>query len=839
MMRSKFMPSLEKAWVLRSYLKVAFRHLSRHKTFSIINIAGLSIGVSAFLLIVQYVSFETSFDNFHENGRTLYRVGLERHIDGSIQSTAQNFAGLRKLLRSDFPEVFAATGFYKTPANTGVLFSYKGKIFNELGGELNADSSFFLVFPSLLLRGDPETALHDPHSIVLTETMARKVFGDVDPMGLQIQFPNDGGRPSEYTVTGILKEIPENSHFHAKFVVPLQYFWGEHNEWKQDFLMTYVSLADPDVDPKALTERLSSVYKSLSDQYPAVKDTKPFLQPITSIHLDSNFQDELEANGSRQLVYLACIIGLVILALAWINYVNLETSRFVTMAREVGVRRIIGSAKSDLALQFVVEYMCLVLVAVVLALAIVNLVVPKFSFVTGIPIATVEWSAPEVWIVAITVLISGSVLAGSYPALFLYRLNPVAAIKGKLGEANRGRSMRRALLVIQFCSSLILIACVLVINQQLDFMRIANIKFDVDQVITLRNPTAYSGDGVQTKHQAYRTLENELLQNSSVKSITSSSAIPGTEIGFTYVNLLKRDKNAPYDPTRFKTLFIDYNYIPFFGLRLIAGRNFSAPADQWVDPLDDEQWLTIILNESAIHALGFRSPEEAVDQVVEFHNFGDDFQKHRIIGVIEDYHHEAIKRPIMPMILSPNYGSFQQVYYSIRLNPGADPQGGLADIEASWKRAFPEKPFDYAFLNDYYDAQFKSELHTRRTFSLFAGIAILLGCLGILGMTLFEASARLKEISIRKVLGASAASLVALLSRENIRLVFISSVISIPVIYLLSKEWLATYPASVGVSLSLFLIPMLALLMMVLGTSALETIKASRANPVDHLKNEG
>jgi putative ABC transport system permease protein len=305
------------------------------------------------------------------------------------------------------------------------------------------------------------------------------------------------------------------------------------------------------------------------------------------------------------------------------------------------------------------------------------------------------------------------------------------------------------------------------------------------------------------------------------------------------VNLLKRSKTDPYDPTRFKTLFIDNNFIPFYGLKLLAGRNFHPPGTgEWVNPWEDPDWLTIILNESAVKALGFSSPEEAVDQFIEFHNFGDDFQQHRIIGVIEDYHHEAIKEPILPMVLSHNYGSFQQVYYSVRLSRGADPEEGLRSIERSWKKIFPDKPFDFAFLDQYYYSQFKSELHTQRIFTVFAGIAVFLGCLGILGMTLFEANARLKEISIRKVLGASASSLVALLSRENIWLVGMSSMISIPAIYLIASEWLGTYPVRIDVNFWLFLLPVLAILIMVVVTTAVETVKAARRNPVDHLRSE-
>ena len=839
-LRNKFSINLNHVYMISNYFKIAYRHLMHSKVFSFINVLGLSIGISAFFLIIQYVSFEMSYDQFHTNSNSIYRVALERYKNGGLQmASAENFSGLRKLLRENFSEIHAATGFYKTPANTGVFFRYKGQIYNELGGELNADSSFFKVFSSLLIKGDPATALLDPHSMVLSESMARKIFGDDEPLGQSIQMPNDGGRESECVITGVIKDLPQNSHFHANFIVPLSYDWSQYTEWSQDYLHTYISLVEG-TTPKQFSDHLDQVYRKMEVTHPEIKGTKNIVQPITSIHLFSNLESELEVNGSLNLVYIAAAIGLIILIIAWINYVNLETARFASRAREVSVRRIIGSAKSDLALQFLIEYFCVLFVAIALAAVLITSLIPHFSYLTGIPITSVRWSEPGIWLVALAVLAGGSILVGIYPALFLLRLNPIAALKGNFTGTSRGRIVRRSLIIVQFSSSLILIACVLVINSQLDFMRVANKKFDVNHVITLRNPTAYSGEKVIEKHTAYQTLENKLLENASVRMVTSSSAIPGTEIGFTYVNLLKRNANDPYDPTQFKTLFIDYNYIPFYGLKLLAGRNFDPPKpiQKWVNPWEDENWLSLILNESAIHALGFNSPEEAVDQIVEFENFADHFQKHKIIGVVQDYHHEAVKKGIFPMILSPNYGSFQQVYYSVRLNPGTNPLHAVDDIRKSWKAVFPDKPFEFSFLDTYYDQQFKSEQYTKRIFSVFAGIAVFIGCLGILGITLFEANARIKEISIRKVLGASAASLVALLSRDNVRLVLIASIISTPLIYYISSEWLSIYPVRIDISPLFFLIPLGTILLVVGVTSSFQTIKAAHTNPVDHLKND-
>lgn len=839
-LRNEFSLNTNSSDIIFNYFKIAYRHLANSKAFSLINVTGLAVGVTAFFLIIQYVSFEMSYDRFYTNSDNIYRIGLERYKKNNLQTaSSENFAGLKELIRENFPEVDAVTGFYKTPANTGVFFRYNGKIFNELGGELNTDSTFFKVFSGILVKGDPATALHEHHCMVVSESMAKKIFGDEEPMGKHIQMPNDGDGESERIITGVFKDFPANSHMHANFVVPLKPFMKDGDEWSQAFLHTYVSLKKGH-HPEAVNDRINQFYRKMAVKYPEMKETKSFLQPLTSIHLSSRMQDELEVNGGKDLVYIAAAIALIILIIAWINYVNLETARFASRAREVSVRRIIGSAKSDLALQFLIEYFCVLVFAIALATLLMTVIVPRYSYLTGIPIDSIQWSQPSIWLIAFAVLVVGSILVGIYPAIFLLRLNPLATLKGKFSNTSGGRTIRKTLIIIQFSASLILIACVLVMRSQLDFMQTADKKFDVDHVVTLRNPTAYSSEEAVEKHSAYRSLENKLMENASIQMVSSSSAIPGTEIGFTYVNLLKRNVNDPYDPTRFKTLFVDYNYIPFYGFKLLAGRNFEPPrpVQNWIDPWDDENWLTLILNESAIHALGFNSPQEAVDKIVEFENFEDHFQKHRIIGVVEDYHHEAVKKEIFPMIFSPNYGSFQQVYYSIRLSPTSNPEQAIDDIRKSWTAAFPDKPFEYSFLNDYYDQQFKSERYTKRIFSVFAGIAVFIGSLGILGMTLFEASARQKEISIRKVLGASAASLVGLLSRDNLRLILLSAVIATPLIYFIAQKWLSSYPMRIDISPMFFVIPLAILLLLVAFVSSFQTIKAASTNPTDHLKNE-
>jgi putative ABC transport system permease protein len=327
-------------------------------------------------------------------------------------------------------------------------------------------------------------------------------------------------------------------------------------------------------------------------------------------------------------------------------------------------------------------------------------------------------------------------------------------------------------------------------------------------------------------------LKNKLVENHFVKNATSSSAIPGQEINEDFVNRLKRNLHDPFDPTRYKVLFVDYDFIPFYGLKLKAGRNYS------LENGDEENWNKVILNERAIYALGFTSLQEAINQEVNFHLWGGQFEKYKIVGIVEDYHQEAVKKAIYPTILSLNHDRFQQVFYSVKLNAGSNPREALDFIERSWKEVFPGKPFEYYFQDDYYDQQFKSELHVGRIFGLFAGVAVFIACLGILGVTLFEANSRLKELSIRKVLGATLSSLVVLLSSAYFKLVVLASLISAPLIYLSASEWLMNYPARIDMSPWFFLLPLFALVLLVILSSGFQTVKAARGNPVDHLKYE-
>ena len=821
--------------MLQSYFKIAYRHVAKDKSFAFINVLGLSVGIAAFLLIMQYVSFELSFDDIHIDKDEIYRVAFEQYENEELRNnSARNFLGIQSLVKDNFQEVKASTAFDRTAPQAYFLYNYQGKKYYEQESFYQMDSNFFKVFPSLLMRGNPLTVLSDPHNLVISEKMAKKIFGNEDPIGKKIENKSLSYSPvSDFVITGVLRDVPINSHFHPNFIA-LSFFGDEGNianYWTGPRAYTYLTL-EPGSDPDEITNRLNLLLRKLEIENPKIKGTKVFLQSISDIHLSSNLHDELEPNGNKTLVYIISVVGIIVLLLAWINYVNMETGRFTKRTKEVGVRRVIGSSKSDLALQFVVEYFCITILACVIAASLSALILPHFSYLTGVPIDAFRLASPIIWMTGIGIFFIGTAIAGIYPALFLVRINPITTLKGKFTGTRQGVLTRKSLIVIQFTASMVLVAFLLVIGNQLDFMRLTNKKIDLEQVISIRNPTVYANDDDSVNYSEFSALKNKLLENHLIKNVTSSSVVPGAEIDEYFTNRLKRNLNDPDDPTQYRMLFVDYNFIPFYKLKLKAGRNYSQEMG------DEENWYKIILNENAMHHLGFNNASEAINQEINLHLWGRDFKKYKIVGIVEDYHQEAIKKEVDPIMLSLNHSRFQQVFYSIKLNANVNPQDGLSYIEECWKSVFPNKPFDYYFQDDYYDQQFKSEVHFARIFTLFSGVAIFIACLGIMGLTLFEINSRVKEISIRKVFGATVSNLVALLSRDYLRLLVVSALFCTPLIYYSTSEWLRNYPVHIELNLLFFILPMILIVVLVILVSGVQTVKAANSNPIDNLKYE-
>ncbi|HZI25294.1 MAG TPA: FtsX-like permease family protein, partial [Chryseolinea sp.] len=694
------------------------------------------------------------------------------------------------------------------------------------------DSAFFSVFPSLLEQGDPKSALTAKHSLVISDRIAKRIFGNEDPLGKIIAASEYN---EQYEITGILKTGDVNTHLNVDFITPQDYIRDSAlGQWEGPWRYTYVLLRQ-DIAKSAFELKLNRSIQMLARENERIKDVSLALQPLTEIHLHSNLKDEIQSNGNYLLVLILLLIGCVILIIAWINYLNLETSRFILRAKEVGIRRINGSSRADLYFQFMIEFFCVNVIASGLAVGLLAIGLPYLSRYTGLPFDKIHVHQPRILLSVLALFAMGLLTVGTYPAFMLSKINLAATLKGKFSSPVNLHTPRKVFLNFQFVSSMVLISFVLVVYKQLDFMKMSNKKIDLEKTISVLNPTVYSSQEEKNVGEGgyanFTNFKNKLLGHSQISTVSSSSAVPGEAIGFNYVDLVKRNLGDPYDPTGYKVLFVDYNFIPLFKLKLKAGRNYSP------DNGEDENWSTLVLNESAVKALNFASPEDAIGKEIYFMP-SDDWSKYKIVGVVEDYYHEAMKKNITPTIFFLNHNRGQQVYYSIKLNAGANPQDALRIIEHAWKTIFPEKPFEYFFLDEYYDQQFKSELHFGTIFTLFAGVATFIAGLGIFGMTLFEANAKIKEISIRKVLGASARSLVFLFSKKHLKIVLVAACLASPLIYVASIQWLESYPTRIKLSLMFFITPILLVATMVAGISAIQVLNAAQTNPVDSLKHE-
>lgn len=814
--------------IIESYFRIALRQLTKQKVFTTINVLGMTVGLTAFVLIAQYIDYELTFDRFHSNADQVVRLTYEKRHNGEVvQASSGTFYGAGGFALENFPEVQKVARFYKWPAHTGIVLRTNEAIFNEKN-YFFADSTFFELFSSLLVQGDPSTCLDDHHSVAISERAARRIFGTTDVLGKT--FDRLDLKNYVLKVTGVFRDLPENSHFDADVIIPWDLDWRPEQKhfWKYPSHWTYL-LLDKNTDVHAFEARLNQAIKDEHRDNPDVQSAMVPVQRLTDIHFEGHASDEIKANGNRFGVWALAIAAIAILFISWINYINLESARFLTRIREVGVRRVIGSSQADLMLQFFVQYACLCVPVLLLAFSAIWFVQPAYERITGVTLGVPALQSPA-WKAAGVTLFLGMFITGLFPVLSLTRLNPILSLKGKISSSG-SRSSRSVLLTVQFSVSLVLMAMLFIVSEQLAFMREQDQWSGLDKVLTFPNPTTYTLLEDSLRKEKFAAFRAELLSQSAIADVTASSAIPGEEVGFTYENFTKRTQNAPDDGISYKVLFGDDRFIPVYGIKLLAGRNYNC------ENADDLNSNTIILNESGIRALGFSSVEAAIDQEIYF-MVTFDWKKYRIIGVMEDYHHESVKERVFPTILYFNLRTYQMAFYSVRINGKASVSQAIEQVDQSKRKVWPEKTFEYTFMDQRFDRQYKSEARLTSIFSLFSGVAILLACLGILGITLFESHARLKEIGVRKVLGATVADLIQLLTQSYLRITMLSGIIAAPVIYMIAQRWLSDYPVRIPVSPWFFAVPLLFLLGLVAFSSGYQTYRAATSNPVDQLKYE-
>jgi putative ABC transport system permease protein len=831
------LPSRNTPSLLRNYTTLTFRNLLRRKVFSFINILGLAIGMTAFFLIIQYVSFEQSYDRFHENADRIYRVCLETQSPTTLAVNAANHPGTAPALKAEYPEVEDYTRMMPQFLRMGklVALSYvdeknEEKSFYEEHIYI-VDPSFLTMFSFPLKYGNRGNALTDPRSIVISESVAEKYFGSGDPIGKVLTA--NGRTP--FKVTGVFEDIAGNSHI--KFDILMSWWFIENNAgkfdqegyWKWPEFYTYVRLA-PQVDAKSFESKLDGFYERHNGEALRKRNAheRVRLQPLTDIHLRSpEMMTEREVHGSEQMVYFLLIIAGLIILIAWINYINLSTSKSLERAKEIGLRKVVGALKRQLITQFLLESATINLLALLVSFLLTVIAYPYFSELTGKNMGSNFFEAslikePLFWWVVVGIFFSGSFLAGFYPAFMLSSFRIVTALKGKFFGTQSGIALRKVLVTSQFIISIALIAGTIMIFRQVEFMRTYDLGFAKDQLLVIKPPGVVDST-FRIRHESFKT---ELKMNPHVHNITSTSEIPGALVSDR--NGIRRFSADGY--TRVYQYFVDNDFIPTYGLAIIAGRNFTE-GERLMSP--DAKANPIILNRKVIEALGYKNADEAVNQLVFFALGAGDWVG-EIVGVVENFSQVSLKTDYEPLIFFPVP---YPTYFTINLDMN-NLSETISFVQEKYEMAFPGNPFDYFFMDDYFNRQYASDQQFGKVLGLFTCLALTIAGLGLYGLTIFMVSQRTKELALRRVLGASFSNIVRLFSKDFVRLIIVANVVALPVVYFLSDRWLDNFAFRIDIGWIVFVVPFVILLTISLTTVGFQTIKTSLANPVNSLRSE-
>jgi putative ABC transport system permease protein len=803
--------------MIKSYLVAVWRHITRNKGFTTINILGLVTGMTAFMLIGQYVKHELSYDDFWENKNNVHRVQLDRYNKGELTTRwASGCNGIGPDLAKDFSEVEAYVRMTKSRS----LLSFGDVYFRE-DGVCYASQDFFRVFGTHLAEGVDSTALKEPNTMVLSRSMARKYFGSVSPLGKTMR--NNGN--TEYLVTGVFEDFPENTHVKIDALLSFQTYArlvgrtdeSQLREWQWDGFFTYLLLA-PNVDAAAFEAKLPDYVQKMQGENLRSDDAGMVfhLQRLSDIHLDSDFIGEFKPNGSRETTTFLSIIAVLVILIAWINYVNLSTAKSIERAREVGVRKVMGSFRRQLVQQFLIESVLMNTAAVVVAIALVWMLTPWFSGMTGRSLQFTLLSEPIFWIAILGAIVSGALLSGLYPAFVLSSFKPVEVLKGKFRNSNQGVMFRKGMVILQFVASITLIVGTYTVFQQINYMRTQNLGVNVDQTVVLRSPNVTDS----TYLAKFDVFKQRLLQYPEVTNLTATTSVPGAQPDWNAggIRLLSQ---RPEEANQYRVIMTDHDYVPAFGLEVVAGRAFSADVPQ--------EERSVMLNESGARLMGFKTWDEAIDQQINF--WGDTF---RIVGVLKNYRQESLKKEFEPLVF--RYGSGQGLY-AVKFNT-ENVRESMAKFEGDWKELFPGNPFDYFFLDEYYNNQYKADQQFGRAFGLFSGLAIFIAAMGLFGLSSLTAVQRTKEIGVRKVLGASTGGIITLVSRDYFVLLLIAIVLATPVAYLVMNGWLEEFASRISLSWWIFAAPSLLVVVIALGTVSIHTWRAARTNPATSLRYE-
>ena len=819
--------------MIKNYLKTAWRNLIKNKVFSLINIAGLAIGMAACLLILQYVNFELSYDQFNKNSNNLYRVYNDRYQNGKlVQHGTITYSAIGKALQDDYPEVVAHSRVFPFGK---VLIANGDKKFGEQQA-IAVDNSFLTMFSYSFIAGNEKTALQQPHTIVLTQTAAKRYFGVDDNrlsslIGKAVMMDKDS---TPYQITGICKDVPENSHLQFEMLASYVTLFSGKNPYTQaDYDFTdsdfwhYIQLR-PGTDYKILQAKFDEFsQRHFQGNKVSGSDEKFYLQPLSKVHLYSDFEYEIGKTGSATVVWGLLIIALFIIVIAWVNYINLSTAKSVERAREVGVRKVSGASRPQLVRQFLAESFLINIISLVAAFLLIIALQNAFNDLIQHKLSLAflfekSLNGYSITIGLFALMITGILISGFYPAFVLSSFKPILVLKGKFSASKKGIVLRKGLVIGQFVITVVLIIGSIVVYRQIKYMTSQELGMNIDQMLVIKPPVLEEFDSSFIVRE--NSFKDAVIQITGVKGATAINRIAGDEMARAF-NVRRTDVNSE-NPYTLRNMGADFDFLDVYGIKLLAGRKFSR-----LDYNTDFNKLhNILINASAVKLLGYSSNEAAIGKSLTMFN-----KKWDIIGVFNDYHQKSLRYPLEPVILQPFYSTYNPI--SIKVNT-ANLSATIKSIKATYAEFFPGNVFDYYFLDEKFNEQYKDDQLFGRAFSIFAFFAIFIACLGLLGLSLFATTQRTKEIGIRKVLGASVTNIVLLLSRDFIRLVLIAFIISAPLSYYIMYNWLRDFAYRINIEWWVFAITGLLSITIALATISFQAIRAAISNPVKSLRTE-
>lgn len=803
-------------------IKIAIRNLIKYKFYSFINIVGLAIGMATCLLILLFVQDELNYDRYNDKADRIYRVIADFKMGGNVFVTPNLGAPTAEALVNDFPEVEKTVRLQQG----GTWFvRYGEKSFKETS-VIIADSTFFDIFTIPLLEGDPKTALIKPNTLVLSKKMASKYFGDDDPLGKTLRLDNR----EDYTVTGVFKDIPSNSHFHAEFILSLQIDPGGSNDyWLGNMnYITYI-LLQKNYNYKNLEAKFPLMVKkyigpellmytgnSLEDFLSKGNKAGFYLQPLTDIHLYSDLLGELEPNGDIKYVLIFSAIAVFILLIACINFINLSTANSSGRSKEVGIKKVLGSDRKELVKQFLTESVLMSLLAMIIALIIIVPVLPYFNNLSGKEL-TISYLTNYQFLIGIIILtLFIGFIAGSYPAFFISSFKPVSVLKGKLRSGTRSGYLRGSMVVFQFAASIIMIIATIIVFNQLNYIQNKKLGFNKEHSVIIHD-TYILDDKVQS-------FKNEITKDTRIISGTVTSALPVESSGS--INGTFRDGRTDDEKlVPMASWSVDYDYVPTLGMEIIKGRNFSREFGS------DSN--SVIINEAVAKHFEWKDPiGKRLSQYTAAD--GSEIRTYTVIGVVKNFHYESLKNSIGPVILFLR----PRTSYAVFRFKGENTAGVIDFIEDKWNEFAPGQAFQYSFMDEDFNNMYKAEQKIGDIFSTFAFLAIFIGCLGLFALAAFTAVQRTKEIGVRKVLGASVPNVLLLLTKEFLKWILIANVIAWPIAYYFMNNWLKDFAYRIEISWWVFFLAGGIALLIALFTILFQAIKAAIANPVDSLRYE-